>query len=93
MIQLCCLLLVCSCYLSDFIQYIDGCARCMQLQFSCERHLSHLSTMHEYGDSLSKCLSLIAELKDFEKLSKVSFAALCCLYFVQYCVHRLHFIL
>jgi len=45
----------------------------VQLQFSCERHLSQLTTMRETGDSLNKCLALSAELKDFEKLSKVSF--------------------
>jgi len=46
-------------------------ALCVQLQFSCERHLSELTAMQQTGDSLSKCLSLVAELEDFEKLSKV----------------------
>jgi len=44
----------------------------MQLQYSCEQHLSVLAAMHDVGDSLSKCLALIAKLNDFEKLSKVS---------------------
>ena len=43
----------------------------VQLQYSCERHLSQLDAMTDNGDSLSKCLTLIAELKDFEKRSKV----------------------
>jgi len=46
---------------------------CDQLQFSCERHLTELNTMHEPGDSLNKCLALTDELKDFEKRSKVNF--------------------
>jgi len=32
--------------------------------------------MNEIGDSLGKCLALTAELKDFEKRSKVSVDAL-----------------
>jgi len=45
---------------------------CVQLQYSCEQHLTVLAAMHDVGDSLSKCLTLIAKLNDFEKLSKVS---------------------
>ena len=51
------------------------CVVCLQLQFSCERHLTQLATMRETGEALSKCLALIVELKDFEKLSKVTFVA------------------
>jgi len=49
---------------------------CEQLQYSCERHLNEFTAMNEIGDSLGKCLALTAELKDFEKRSKVSVDAL-----------------
>ena len=59
------------------------CLLFVQLQFSCERHLSQLAAMQDIGDSLSKCLTLAAELRDFEKLSKVSSVTL--LRFVVLC--------
>ena len=37
--------------------------------------MTQLATMRETGEALSKCLALIVELKDFEKLSKVTFVA------------------
>jgi len=58
---------------------------CEQLQYSCERHLKELTAMNEIGDSLGKCLALTAELKDFEKRSKVSVDALIIISYTVVC--------
>jgi len=49
--------------------------------------------MQDTSDSLSKCLTLSAELRDFEKLSKVSFVAIVTSHnFMHFCEQLLNFL-